>query len=127
MPLFISSLEDAIEPNADRGGDFEVRIVHPDCQSSGYRRSIDLSCGINILIDRYDLAENLVVGAKSGNDLAVLEFSFMVRGDNSTEIIPAGKNFVSSYFDFDEDTPDNTFYWQARQQILKRLLSIAIS
>jgi AraC family transcriptional regulator, transcriptional activator of the genes for pyochelin and ferripyochelin receptors len=114
MPLFIPSLED---PPTDSNTDFEVRIVDPDLQSSGYRRSIDLPCGINILIDRYDLSENLVVEAKSGNDLAVLEFSFMVKGDNSTEIIPAGKNFVNSYFD--EYTPDNTFYWQAGQQILK--------
>jgi hypothetical protein len=117
MPLFLSDLAATAGATAANTSAYEVNLDDPDRHSRGYRQSIDLPCGINILIDRYDLAADLFVEVESGSEQTGLEFSFMVSGDNYSEGVPAGKNFVASYLD--EPSPDNTFYWQARQQILK--------
>jgi AraC family transcriptional regulator, transcriptional activator of the genes for pyochelin and ferripyochelin receptors len=118
MPLFISAKEAALKhAKANLIKDYEVRVIDPTHQSRGYRRSIDLPSGINLLIDQYDLAEDLFVEAESGNENACLELSFMVSGDNYSERISAGKNFIQSYFD--EYNPDNVFYWKAGKHILK--------
>ncbi len=110
MPLFLS------DPAATTSG-YRVNLDDPHQHSRGYRQSIDLPCGINLLIDRYDLATDLFVESASGSEQAGLELSFMVSGDNYSEQVLAGKSFVASYFD--EPIPDNTFYWQAGQRILK--------
>lgn len=118
MPLFISAKEAALEhaeANPIKG--YEVRLIDPTHQSRGYRRSVDLPSGINLLIDQYDLTEDLFVEAESGNEDARLELSFMVSGDNQSEGIPVGKNFIQSYFD--EYIPDNMFHWKSGQHILK--------
>ena len=105
MPLFISAKEAALEhAKADPIKGYEVRLIDPTHQSRGYRRSVDLPSGINLLIDQYDLTADLFVEAESGNEDARLELSFMVSGDNQSERIPVGKNFIQSYFD--EYIPD---------------------
>ncbi|NJN38375.1 MAG: helix-turn-helix transcriptional regulator [Acaryochloridaceae cyanobacterium CSU_3_4] len=93
--------------------------MDPSEQSQGYRKSIDLSSSLNVLIDHYNLQEDLLVTANSAPNAAeALEFelSFMIQGHNQSEKISAGQNFLLA----DRDEGGKTYFeWAAGQRVAK--------
>lgn len=96
----------------------EIPLIDPSGQSQGFRKSIELTAGLNVLIDRYTLHEDLIFMQEIEPRADELEFelSFMVQGYNQTEGVSAGQNFLAAYR---EEGGSNLFEWTAGQQIAK--------
>lgn len=96
---------------------YQAMLDDPKQQSRGYECEITFPTGINLLVEQFDLAEDLIIETNSYN-LPLMEFSFAVIGDNESEMIPVGQNFTATYFDLDKGIPGNGLYWRAGQRIL---------
>jgi AraC-like DNA-binding protein len=110
VPEFLSQQDELLQT-------YEIPLYDPTGQSQGYRRSQDLRPGLNLLIDRYTLQENLIVDTRIPNlpdESHSSEFSFMMCGNNTNEQVDAGQNFLEIGW-----SSGGFVEWQAGQQILK--------
>lgn len=96
---------------------YSLQLDDPKQQSQGYRRSLNLRSGLNLLIDHYTLQDDLIVETERG-ELAqsCLELSFMLSGNNHTENVFSGMNLLQVYWDNGEG---GRFHWQPGDRILK--------
>ncbi|MEM9246072.1 MAG: AraC family transcriptional regulator [Cyanobacteria bacterium P01_F01_bin.153] len=88
-------------------------------KGQGYRQSINLRPGLNILIDDFTLQEDLLIekGARLTHaPRFCLEMSFMLSANNLKEGIPAHHNFLDAYW---EEEVGGIFTWQQGDHILK--------
>jgi len=123
MTLFLSAREarrqqqNANPTQTNSLTEYLAVLEDPKQQSWGYEHLMVFPTDITLLIKHYDLAEDIIVET-GGYNLPFMEFSFAVIGDDESEMIPAGQNFIASYFDWDEGIPGDGFYWRGGQQIL---------
>ncbi len=94
----------------------EIPLNDPKQLSQGYRRSMDICPGLNLLIDDYTLQEDLIVEVASGEPASQLELSFSLLGDNYDEKTPCGQNFFSAHWHSGEA---GFFRWLGGSRILK--------
>ncbi|MEH2108591.1 helix-turn-helix transcriptional regulator [Nostoc sp.] len=128
MTLFLSAKEayrqqqnttptsEATKINSYNTGYLAV-LDDPKQQSRGYEYVMAFPTGINLLVEQFDLAEDLILETNCYN-LPFMEFSFAVIGDDESEMIPAGQNFIATYFDLDREIPGSGLYWRGGQRIL---------
>ncbi|MEH1903717.1 MAG: TonB-dependent receptor plug domain-containing protein [Nostoc sp.] len=93
-------------------------LEDPKQQSQGYRQRFEFASGLSLLIDCYKLHENLLVeaGGYEGYPEPDFELSFTLTGNNETEEVFSGQNFISTQIDEPEG---KEFLWRSHQQILK--------
>ena len=126
MTLFLSDREaDSILPPAGKTPIFcpqttECKLIldDPKQKSQGYRQRFEFASGLSLLIDSYKLHENLLVeaGGYEGHPEPDFELSFTLTGNNETEEVCFGQNFISTQIDEPEG---KEFLWRSHQQILK--------
>jgi len=88
-------------------------------KSHGYRQSVDLRPGLNILIDDYTLQDDLVVdyGEDEPCDPCQhLEMSFMLSGHNHDEEMQPCHSFILAKW---RESFGGQFNWQAGDRVLK--------
>ncbi|NCJ08609.1 helix-turn-helix domain-containing protein [Synechococcales cyanobacterium C] len=96
-----------------------IPLVDATGKSHGYRQSVDLRSGLNILIDDYTLQDDLVVDYGEDKPCAPyqhLEMSFMLSGRNHHEEVQPCHSFILAMW-HDED--GGQFHWQAGERVLK--------
>jgi AraC-like DNA-binding protein len=96
---------------------YNAVLDDPKQQSRGYEHVMAFPTGMNLLVEQFDLAEDLILETNKYN-LPFMEFSFAVIGDDESEMIPAGQNFTAAYFDLDKEIPGDGLYWRGGQRIL---------
>lgn len=94
----------------------EITLDDPKHLSQGYRRSIDICPGLNLLIDDYTLQEDLIVEVASSEPEPQLELSFSLLGNNYTEETRCGQNFFLAHWHSGERS---FFKWFGGSRILK--------
>lgn len=119
MTLILSvdkRIQQSSELTASSWYTYSLQLEDPMQQSQGYRRSLNLRPGLNLLIDDYTLQDDLIVETEAGQPGMVLEFSFMLSGKNVTEYTLPGNNFLEAYWDHGQG---GRFHWQAGTRVLK--------
>lgn len=127
IPEFLSQPPDVVaKQNAVRSFSGEgaslpwkIPLHDPTERSYGYRQAVNLRPGLNLLIDDYTLAEDLVVETESDDAEEPgleLEMSFMLSGRNPLENMRPRENFLGGIWD---DQAGGQFHWQAGERILK--------
>ncbi|MBW4549525.1 MAG: AraC family transcriptional regulator [Aphanocapsa sp. GSE-SYN-MK-11-07L] len=121
MTLFLSEtelyqefLQQPDKPNSDTWTGY---LNDPRQLSQGYRQYIDLCSGLDLQIDDYILDQDLVVENAATPPENCLELSFSVWGDNRTEGVAQGQNFLQAYIC--DQTPEGFFAWKAGDRVLK--------
>lgn len=85
--------------------------------SYGYRQTVNLRQGLNVLIDDYTLQEDLIVKPPcEGEAWLRLEMSFMLSGHNYDEEMQSCHNFLTASWDSGKG---GQFHWQAGERVLK--------
>lgn len=113
MPLLISADDVPLISPTTR----ELSLDNPEC-GRVYRWDSNLCEGLNLLVDDYQLVEDLVVEYSASDRSAEpeLELSFCLLGTNRNEGIRAGQNFLSISWDvFD----GSMMRWKGGDRILK--------
>lgn len=98
---------------------WQIPLHDPRGLSHGYRQEVNLRPGLNLLIDDYTLAEDLVVEAGSGETCEPyldLEMSFMLSGQNRLEDVRSRHNFMGASWGDDEG---GQFHWRSGERVLK--------
>ena len=100
---------------------YEFQLYDPKGISHGYRQWYNLRPGISLLIEEYNLQENLVVEISPSHAFPSLELGFCLLGNNAGVDIETGQNFVSLEVDTGEDDISKGAWkeWQAQDRILK--------
>lgn len=96
-----------------------IPLIDTSGNSQGYRQSVDLRSGLNVLIDDYTLQDDLVVDL--GEDepcepYRSLEMSFMLSGHNFHEEVQSCHSFILAEWN---DSCGGQFNWQAGDRVLK--------
>ncbi|NJK29994.1 MAG: helix-turn-helix transcriptional regulator [Acaryochloris sp. SU_5_25] len=78
--------------------EYTLTVQDPSQRSQGYIYQIGFPSGLFLLIEHYDLQEELFVET-GAFEVPALQFGFEVAGNNEVFEIEAGKNYVQSYFD----------------------------
>lgn len=113
MPLLISAADvPRISPTTR-----ELSLDNPEC-GRVYRWDSDLCEGLNLLVDDYQLLEDLVVEYSACDRSAEpeLELSFCLLGTNRNEEVQAGHNLLHACWGAFEG---GTMRWQGGDRILK--------
>ena len=96
-----------------------ITLVDATGKSQGYRQSVNLRPGLNVLIDDYTLQEDLIAETGNGKpcepDLEI-EMSFMLSGHNRHEKVQPCHNFFSMCWG---DVDGGQFSWKADERVLK--------
>ncbi|MEO0685712.1 MAG: AraC family transcriptional regulator, partial [Cyanobacteria bacterium J06649_11] len=71
---------------------YDFQVHDPKGISHGYRRWFHLRPGISLLVEDYNLSENLVVETCKGELSSYLELSFSLLGKNINENVQSGQN-----------------------------------
>ncbi|MBE9077288.1 helix-turn-helix transcriptional regulator [Romeria aff. gracilis LEGE 07310] len=96
-----------------------IPLIDAAGKSQGYRQSVDLRPGLNVLIDDYTLQDDLVVdyGEDEPCDpYQYLESSFMLSGHNRREEIQPAHNFFLAKWRCSDGCQ---VHWQAGERVLK--------
>ena len=125
MTLFISETELYQQYLQDRAR--EAYPVNPDIWtgylhdprgiSQGYRQYTNPSPGLWLQVDDYTLHEDLVVELRPREPESILELSFAMSGNNQTEQVTEGSNFLQAYVQGEVNS--GYFQWQAGDRVLK--------
>lgn len=96
-----------------------IPLIDAAGKSQGYRQSVNLRPGLNVLIDDYTLQDDLVVDY--GEDELCdprqhLEMSFMLSGHNCHEKVQPCHSFILAEWN---DSGGGQFNWQADERVLK--------
>lgn len=119
VPEFLGQHPDVAARTDTLRSHWKVPLVDPSGRSHGYRQEVNLRPGLNLLIDDYTLAEDLVVESETDEicePCLELEMSFMLSGRNHEEEVQSHHNFAEASWD---DEPGSASYWQAGERILK--------
>lgn len=103
---------------------YELQIHDPKGISYGSRRWFHLRPGISLLVEDYNLQENLVVETCQTQPYIFLELSFSLFGHNPSVNLRTGQNFVSLEIDTGESDYKE---WLAQKKILKLDIHIEYS
>ncbi len=103
---------------------YELQLDDPKGISHGYRRWFHLRPGISLLIEDYNLQENLIVETCHTQPYMFLELGFSLFGHNPGVNLRTGQNFVSLEIDSGESDYKE---WQAQKRILKLDIHIEYS
>ncbi|MDY6900173.1 MAG: AraC family transcriptional regulator [Cyanobacteriota bacterium] len=95
---------------------YEFQLYDPKGISYGCRSWFHLRPGISLLVEDYQLQENLVVETSPTQPCTFLELGFGVFGNSYDTNLNSGQNFISLDSDTDES---NTKEWLAQERILK--------
>lgn len=95
-----------------------VSLQDPQHLSKGYRHWLCLRPGLRLLIQDYQLHDQLVVETVDSNPKAEFEFGFNLLGDRQDHYLGPGCNFLALNVETEDDT---TFQaqWPANQRVLK--------
>lgn len=96
-----------------------IPLIDSSGRSHGYRQEVNLRPGLNLLIDDYTLAEDLVVEVGNGEacePCLELEMSFMLSGQNQLEEVRSHNNFLMASW---EEINGGQFRWQGGGRVLK--------
>lgn len=119
VPEFLSQHSDLLAQTEAVRSPWKIPLHDPTGRSYGYRQEVNLRPGLNLLIDDYTLAEDLVVETGSGEncepDLG-LELSFMLSGHNRYEEVRSRHNFVDASW---SDRDGGQFHWHSGERVLK--------
>ncbi|MBD2091492.1 helix-turn-helix transcriptional regulator [Microcoleus sp. FACHB-1515] len=103
--------------NHDRSGSYELAIASTETNSRGYKRSINLRHGLNLLIRDYWLQDALVEESLSRASGLELEFGFNLFADRSMD---EGDSNSCSFLQFGQTKTEDSFQeWQSQSRILK--------
>ncbi|PZO18387.1 MAG: hypothetical protein DCF25_09850 [Leptolyngbya foveolarum] len=102
VPEFLSQHPDVCKQTEAVRSPWKIPLHDPRGLSHGYRQEVNLRPGLNLLIDDYTLAEDLVVEAGSGEACEPyldLEMSFMLSGQNREEEVrsPSESNPLAQF------------------------------
>ncbi|RUT07362.1 AraC family transcriptional regulator [Dulcicalothrix desertica PCC 7102] len=103
---------------------YEFHLHDPKGMSHGCRRWYHLRPGISILMEDYNLQENLVVETNQIQACTCLELGFSLLGSSTNSDISPGQNFVLLELDTGEADWKE---WQAQERILKLDIHIEYS
>ncbi|MGG6269529.1 helix-turn-helix transcriptional regulator [Leptolyngbya sp. AN03gr2] len=116
MTLLISADDLSPVSSVDRST-YELRLNNPQ-QGIVYRCETELCDGLSILIDDYQLTDDLLIdfpgSSEAGN--AELELSFSLLGTNRAEGVRPGQNFFSVG---GHSIEPSTSHWQKGDRVLK--------
>lgn len=96
--------------------EYRLTIDDPKQQSQGYLHHLGFPSGLFLLIEYYDLQEDLFVET-GAFDRPALQFGFTVLGDYEGFELPQGKNYFQSYFN-EYFPPGLGSYYSAGQKII---------
>lgn len=119
VPAFWGQYSDSALQKQTLQQPWKIPLVDKAGQSHGYRQEVNLRPGLNVLVDDYTLAEDLVVETGSGDaciPALSLELSFMLSGHNRLEGVQNQHNFLAAYC---EEQDGGQFRWQGGERILK--------
>ncbi|MEM7715117.1 MAG: AraC family transcriptional regulator, partial [Cyanobacteria bacterium P01_A01_bin.68] len=95
---------------------YDFQVHDPKGISHGYRRWFHLRPGISLLVEDYNLSENLVVETCKGELSSYLELSFSILGKNINENVQSGQNALLLC----EDSSERDWIeFQAQKRIFK--------
>ena len=95
---------------------YEFQLYDPEGISHGKRSWFHLRPGISVLIEDYQLQENLIIETAPTQACTFLELGFGILGNSYDTNLNSGQNFISLDSDTDES---NTKEWLAQERILK--------
>jgi AraC family transcriptional regulator, transcriptional activator of the genes for pyochelin and ferripyochelin receptors len=96
--------------------EYRLTLDDPQKQSQGYIYHLGLPSGLFLLIEHYDLQEELFVET-GAFERPASQFGFAVLGDDEPFELPQGRNYFFSYFD-EYFPPGEGTYYSARQKII---------
>ena len=118
IPEFLSQHPEMAECQHQVRQLLTVPLEDASGRSHGYRQSVNLRPGLNILIDDYTLQEDLIIETRReafATELCI-EISFMLSAHNHNEGLPAYHNFLdATWWDF----AGGGFPWQSDERVLK--------
>ncbi|MBD2165573.1 helix-turn-helix transcriptional regulator [Calothrix membranacea FACHB-236] len=103
---------------------YEFKLHDPKGISHGYRHWYHLRPGISLLIDNYNLQEDLVIVTSSNQTCTYLELGFNIFSDSSDGDLRTGKNFVLLDVDHGEIGYQE---WKAQARLFKLDIHIEYS
>jgi AraC family transcriptional activator of pyochelin receptor len=95
---------------------YELQVDDPRGISHGYRRWLYLRPGISLLLEKYNLQENLVIEYSPHQPYTCLELGFHILGRDPHLDLRTGQNFISLELDPGESSWKE---WQAQEEFLK--------
>lgn len=124
MPLFLSvpeaeSQHSQAEQIRSIRQPWTIPLSDATGKSQGYRQTVNLRPGLNVLIDDYTLQDDLVVDfgkVDSRNPYQHLEMSFMLSGHNLHEEVQPCHSFILAEWN---DSYGGQFNWSAGERVLK--------
>lgn len=104
------------QPNSlTTASEYKLTIDDPKQQSRGYIYQLGLPSSLFLLIEHYDLQEDLFVET-GAFEIPWLQFGFSVLGNYEGFELPQGRNYFQSYFD-EFFPPGLGIYYSAEQKI----------